>query len=133
MRGGGRGQGGKGRGHGDVVDGWIFGRTPIAGVVRRDDTPDWANQCNRFLTPCKNNDAKRWLRRAMGISLGQLFYPHGDIWSSSGLYAFYKSCRVLAVKQKFTQGVASQYTPFAKKLESDSLSLIFSNELVRMM
>jgi hypothetical protein len=103
------------------------------GVLRRDDAPDWANQLNRFLTPCKNNDAKHWFRRAKGISLGQLFYHHGDNWSSSGLYAFYKSCRVLAVKQKYTQGAAAQYTPFMKHLEIDSLSLSLANQSVGLM
>ena len=78
---------------------WSFGYdcTPSASI---EDRPDWENQVNRFLVPCKHNPDKHWLRRARGISLGKLFIHHGKTWSARTLYEFYLSNRVLALKRK---------------------------------
>ena len=78
---------------------WSFGYacTPSASI---EDRPDWKNQVNRFLVPCKHNPDKHWLRRARGISLGKLFIHHGKTWSARTLYEFYLSNRVLALKMK---------------------------------
>ena len=65
-----------------------------------EDMPDWENQVNRFLVPCRHNYKQHWLRQARGISLGKLFFHHGKTWSVRALYEFYRSCRVLALKKK---------------------------------
>ena len=78
---------------------WSFGYacTPLVSYENR---PDWKNQVNRFLVPCEQNPYKHWIRRAKGISLGQLFIHHGKTWSANSLYKFYLGCPVLGLETK---------------------------------
>ncbi len=103
---------------------WAFGRAPTP-CVPAEDQPDWPNQVNRFLVPCRGNPDKHWVRKARGISLGMLFFLHGEHWTASGLYNFYLSCRVLAVKQTFTAGRMAQYTRQMKQQEAASGGLSY--------
>ena len=58
-----------------------------------------------------------------GHQLGKLFYLQGVQWTSHGLYEFYKSCRVLASRQKFTVGALSKYTRRMQQQELQRPSL----------
>ena len=128
------GQKGKGRGKMSCSHGpnsteelqsspWALGREAVVGQVAPQDEPAWDHQFNRFVVPCRSNPQRHWHRTARGISLGKLFYLQGVQWTSHGLYEFYKSCRVLALKQKFTVGALSKYSRRMQQQELQRPSL----------
>ena len=70
------------------------------GVNAADLRPDWPAQVSRVVAPCVNNKSHQWHRTGPVITLGEMFLALGKKYTAKTIYAFYRTCRLVALKNK---------------------------------
>ena len=69
-------------------------------IRTKDLFPDWTKQVTRITCPCMDPDCGyEWARDGMVMTLGELFMVLGKKHTASQIYAFYRTLRIVAVKQ----------------------------------
>ena len=64
-----------------------------------DYEPDWSQQRNRCVVPCKNAVEYEWVRTGPVVTLGELFLRLGRDFSCRKIYGFFRTLRLVAVKR----------------------------------
>ena len=60
--------------------------------------PNWSAQVNQSIVPCQKADTHEWVREGPAITLSELFKLLGTDYTAKAIYAFYRTCRLVALK-----------------------------------